>query len=124
MSDKEYREQKKRVQKYINKWFRPMGIGWFAVDFVWSRETKNGKDCDVAADADVKWEYRKALITYYLPVIKDIDDSKVENVVIHEFVHILLGGLNREDTPQEVLEYTTELVTSSFGWVRDAGKKD
>ena len=38
MTDKEYREQKARVKKYIDKWFKALGMGWFHIDMTWSRE--------------------------------------------------------------------------------------
>lgn len=123
MTDKEYREQKKRVQKYIDKWFKTLGLGWFLVDMEWSRE----HDGEVAARTFSSWEYKSATITWFLPHLANQSDDTVERCVVHEFCHILLSGLaqNQRDTDEvladQVNEYTTELVASAFIWARAAG---
>ena len=124
MTDKEYNVQKKRIEKYINKWQGPMGLKWFSIQSAYCREHRDGLECDICADTEVLWEYRKAVITYYIPKIETITDGQLEDVIVHELCHVLLGGLKRDDTPREVLEYTTQLVADSMQWVRAAGKRD
>jgi hypothetical protein len=125
VGDKEYREQKARVQKYIDKWFKTLGLGWFLVDMEWSRE----HDGEVAARTSSSWQYKDATITWFLPHLVNQSDDTVERTVVHEFCHILLSGLaqNQKDSNEslasQVNEYTTELVASALIWVREAGEK-
>lgn len=129
MTDKEYHAQKKRVQKYIDRWFKTLGLGWFKVSMEWTREfCEHNKD--TAASTYSSWQYKSATITWYLPKLLLAEDSDIEDTVVHEFCHILLSGLaqNAEDVDgdyaRQVNEYTTELVARAVMWARTAGSED
>lgn len=126
MTDKEYREQKKRISKFTDKWFKTMGLGWFKVNFEWARY----EDGETAARTLSSWQYKSATITWFLPHIAKYDDDTIEQCVVHEFAHVLLSGLAQnmihddETMTNQINEYTTELVTSAVMWAREAGQKD
>lgn len=126
MTDKEYKEQKRRIEKYLKKWFRVMGLGWFMVDMIWTRERDSTPN--VAARTTSSWQYRTADIEWFLPVFINQSDDKVEQTVVHELVHVLLSGLfqNSDDNNSvaQINEYTTELVSAAIMWTREAGAKD
>lgn len=125
MTDKQYRDQRKRVRKYFDKWFTTLGLGWYQVDVVWSR-TVDEDDRDTAAKTTWRWQYRTASITFYLPTIAELNDEKLEGVVVHEFAHILTGSMvqNSPDDNSQLMEYGTEIVARALIWAREAGKKD
>lgn len=126
MTDAEYKVEKARVQKYLDKWFKTMGLGWFRVDMEWSRE----HDGETAARTYSSWQYKTATITWFLPHLANQDDDKVEATVVHELVHVLLSGIAQnmvdddETLSNQINEYTTELVTSALLWTREAGRDD
>lgn len=126
MTDAEYKAEKARVQRFIDKWFTTMGLGWFKVNMEWSRE----HDGEVAARTLSSWQYKSATITWFLPHIEKYDDDTVEETVVHEFSHVLLSGIaqNMVDTDEtlanQVNEYTTELVAHALLWTRNAGRDD
>lgn len=125
MNDKEYAKQKARVQKYIDKWFKAMGLGWFHIDFIWSRDRRE-ENPDTAAYVTTSWEYRKSTITFYLPNISDNDEDYLEGIVVHEFVHILVAPMMRVDKSEDLAlqhEYATECVARAMRWVREAGEQ-
>lgn len=126
MTDKEYRKQKKRVQKYIDKWFTAMGMGWFQVTMTWNRE-RDADNPNTAARTISNWQYRNAEIIWFVPTIPDQDDDFLEGIVVHEFTHVLLSPLllvdNKEDLPLQH-EYATECVARAIQWARKAGAKD
>jgi len=125
MTDKEYRDQKKRVQKYIDKWFNAMGLGWFQVDMDWVRAEKTDSS-GTAAEVSTTWQYRNARISWYLPVLAELDDDKLENTVVHEFVHILINPLTLVDKSEDLStqhEYATECIARAFQWVYEAAEK-
>lgn len=126
MTDKEYEKQKKRVQRYINKWFDAMGLGWFRVEMVWSRE--RAEDAPTTdARTYTHWQYRDSSITWFLPAIADCDNEYLEGIVVHEFSHILLAPLLSVDEEKDLPlqhEYATECVARALQRVRDAGSKD
>lgn len=126
MTDKEYEAQKARVKKFIDKWYKAMGLDWFHVDMAWERERREDRPATVAVTTTT-WQYRNAYINWYMPAVVDNDDDFLENIVVHEFVHILVAPLmsvtDQEDLPNHH-EYATECIARALVWVREAGEKD
>lgn len=117
MTDKEYKEIVAKVNKYINKWQKPMGLRWFDIKFIFSRERMPDKDA-VAAMTLGDWFYRQGSITFYLPAIMDLTDSELENCVVHELCHILvlpLWDLVDENTRTQG-EFAVSIMTDAFLW--------
>lgn len=126
MNDKDYAKQKKRIKKLVEKWHDPMGMGWFHIDMNWDRARKDDVP-NTAARTVSSWQYRNADITWYLPACADNDDDFMENIVVHEFVHILIAPLALVDKETDLPlqhEYATECVARAMRWVREAGAKD
>lgn len=128
MNDKDFAQQKKRVQKYVDKWFKTLGLGWFTINFEWSREPDSSEG-GTAGRTYSQWQYRSATITFFLPVLAQHDDDTVERTVVHEMVHVLLSGIAQnmvhddETLSNQVNEYTTETVTAAIMWARTAGEE-
>lgn len=124
MTDKEAREQKKRVKKVIDKWFKTMGMNWWRIDMYWERDY-DAADDRTAARTSWSWQYRSAVITWFLPVIQNFNDEELENAVVHEFSHILIGAVSQDvlEDKRQLVEYSTENVTRAIIWAREAGEK-
>lgn len=126
MTDKEYREQKKRLKKLIDKWHKTLGMGWFHIDMIYDR-ARNDSNPETTAITSTSWQYRKATITWYMPSVADNDDDFLEGIVVHEFVHVLVAPMmlvdKQEDLPLQH-EYATESVARAIRWAREAGRKD
>lgn len=126
MTDKEFEKQKRRLKRYIDKWFKVMGLGWFKVDmdFVRARdETSPG----TAAKTTTHWQYRQAWIEWFIPSIADNDDDFLEGIVVHEFTHILIAPLVLVDKETDLPiqhEYATESLARAIVWAREAGEKE
>ncbi len=111
MTDKEYAKQKKRVQKYFDKWFDDIGLGWWHVDVAWDR-ARSEEEPSEAACTSWLWQYRSASITFRLPVVATLDEEKLEHCVVHEFAHILTGSMvqNAPEENAQLAEYGVENV--------------
>lgn len=125
MTDAEYKKQKARVEKYLDKWFKPAGFGWFGVSIDFNRHLKDDREFTSAADTSTHWQYRKAHINFYLPAIVDIDDAELERVVVHELSHVLIGSVSNfsNDEYREMTEYATECVTQALLYTNKYVKK-
>jgi len=124
MTDKEHNDQIKRIKKYIKKWLKPMGLGWYKVDIFYNRMPDKDIN-DASATTECMWQYRKANVNFYTCVTVGLSDEELENIVIHEFVHILLNPLYQENERMSLQnEYATETIARAFEWVRQAGKED
>jgi hypothetical protein len=128
VTDKEYRELKKRVGKHLTKWQAPMGLRWWDIQIVWDRSYASNQA--LAAETDMNlWKYRTATITFYLPKIAELkEDVDVEKVVVHELCHVLLSPISvsmeklNEPYQVDIMEFNTELVAQALGWTYQAGR--
>lgn len=128
MTDKEYREQKKRVRKLFDRWMKPVGMGWFHVEFEWGRALNEDQPREVMK-TEVTWEYREVTFIVRLPACVALSDERLEHIVVHELSHALTGGFMAQldlsnDAINQIMETTTENVANALLWAREAGKKD
>lgn len=131
MNDSDYKTQRKRVQTFLDKWYKPMGLEWFRVNIEWSRggdKDFDSEETQAAASTMINWPYKLATVVFHLPAVEQIDDEHLEHVVVHEFTHILLGSqtTTTDSTPDERArhEYATELTANALIWCRLAGAHD
>jgi len=125
MTDKEFKIQQRRVKKYLDKWQKPGGFGWFDIQIEWDREHNLDNDTTLASCWS-NWQYRHATIRFYLPIVKDQSDDELEKAVIHELSHILLSGLQDFSTKdkRDLTEYTTTLITDAIYWAHTNVKRE
>lgn len=128
MTDKEYETEKKRIRKYIDQWARPIGLGYWKIDFVFERvnyqkSITDGKrmiDESVHAECDVRPNYLEATITFYLRNTIKVDKDELEETVVHELMHIFLSPMSTKDTmdPEEIVA-----TTLSRGFIKIRNEK-
>jgi hypothetical protein len=117
VSDKEYKFERSRVEKYLKKWFKPAGFGWFQVDVQFIREESLKDDnTNVAAQCFARWEYKSATLKFYLGSLQGLKDDVVERTVVHELCHILTSPIQdfSTDETKQMTEYATSLVTDAL----------
>jgi hypothetical protein len=124
VTDKEYQTQKNRVRKLWDKWFKPLGLGWWAVDLYRERERDEEQPSQIGK-TETRWQYRSAAVSFNLPIVADLDDTRLEEAIVHEMTHILVGGIHdlRDDQSREITEYTVTTISRAIIWAREAGEK-
>lgn len=124
MTDREFKTQRARVSKAWEKWFTPIGMGWWQVDRQSAREREEDEPA-TAAMTTTNWQYRTASVTFYLPACADLNDDQLEEVVVHEMVHILCGPIQdmSDDSRREITEHTVTTIARAIIWAREAGEK-
>lgn len=90
MDTKQFDAQVVRVNALAKKWEPMLDLPGINVEhrFV---NTRGEDDPLTAADTEVKWEYRWAVIRWYVPTLASMDDAELESVLVHEYCHVLLG---------------------------------
>lgn len=129
MNDEEARKQKRRIQKFITKWQAPMGLRWFKIHLIYERGLCTTGSGTAAETSMANWKYRSFEIIFYLPVIAEQKDDEVEEIVVHELTHCLLGPIScnmrgtneNDDYRRDIMELNTELVASAIMWTYQAG---
>lgn len=125
MNDAEFEKQKARVQRYIDKWM-PAGFGWWRIDFMWERSSASGfEGCTENANIIEHWQYRAATITFNLGATKDLTDERLEETVIHELSHLLLGSIRdySTDAQRQMTEFAVTSVARALLWTHQFVKE-
>lgn len=93
--------ERKRIRGIAKKWRLPLGLDeWrLTTEFVDGALIVDDElRPDVAGCANVKWEYRQATLKFNLQQTARFDDDELEEMYVHEAMHILLNEM-REYEP-------------------------
>lgn len=111
MNDELYAKTKERLEKFLTKWHPLLQMGFYQLKYDYVR-TYCPDDSDTCAVTNSSWVYRKAHITWYIQKLSELNDDELEDVVVHEFCHVLLAPVT-QDQPQEWHEQV-EFVTQTM----------
>jgi hypothetical protein len=125
VNDDQAEAQQARVMALYARWGRPLGLGWWRqVTFAWERGAIPGYP-EAAMTCAVRWEYKSARITVDLTRVETLDDTDLEFAVVHELMHVYLGGLveaNRKEVDRAafrmVEEHTATSLAQAVLWLR------
>jgi hypothetical protein len=127
VTEKAFKRQKKRVQKYLRHWKILLGLGVWRIDVEWYdgrlTETRGGHDSrdTVLADIHVSWEYLKATMRVNIEAVSKLSDEQLEEVIIHELLHAVVNEMRNFSADDGIYheERVVSTLTSVIGWVRD-----
>lgn len=126
ITDKQKEDQKIRIKKLVDRWIRPIGLGWWKIDFDYNETITDGTLEDnfaLFATCDVKWEYNTALISVNLSQIMCIDDEALELTFVHELMHIFLAEMRDIQKDQKHEERVATNLAQAFIWAVNNVKK-
>lgn len=122
MTKTECNKQRKRIRKYLDKW----------VPWLYTNSSKLNIEYVDAKDEDgsiaktwAKWEYRDAIIEFYLPECQKCNDKDLENTVVHEIIHVILAPIapSLKSQKGKLLELVCCNLASSVLDTYEEGKK-
>jgi len=118
MIDEEYVAQKKRVQKLISKWVKPIGLGYWTIRFDWYSEllpSETATELDrVVMVCHADWRYLNATIQVNLCEVGRQSDEDLERIFVHELMHIFLNEMREQGIQHE--ERVAEQLAKAFIW--------
>ena len=129
MTDAEYEVARDRIEALRTKWSKTLGLHRWAVDYEYCREglptkSDDAKDNYVStATATVRWQYHDATIRFNVPELAECSDTKIERIVIHEMMHVLVNEMR--DTSDDWLKHEERvctMLTDAILWTRDEAK--
>lgn len=111
MRDNEYDETKSRLERYLKKWHPLMQMGWYNLSYEYVRGYSD-EDITICALTKSYWTYRRATIIWYMQKLSELSDEELEDIVVHEFTHIVLAPVTQDQPVEwhEQVEYTTQTV--------------
>jgi hypothetical protein len=136
MTDAEVERQTGRVQRLIDWWGEELGIrACWKVHYKFIRESCRDEP-EAAMETFVRWQYAHATFSVFLPAAEEQDDEELENMVVHEFMHLLLNEMrplrDKSDPVTSALweeercheEHAATTLARAFIWVRDKARNE
>jgi hypothetical protein len=113
---------RKKILKHFRAWCYRIGLRWWKIDTYWykrgDRKTfRRYASKSAYASVYADWRYGTAVIHVYLPAFRGKTDGEIEEIVVHELVHILVnetqaGGIDHE-------ERVVTGLTKAFMWTKE-----
>ena len=97
MTDAEFEQLKSRINTIVEEWQECLGLKWWKISFHYHRDSASyhescPEDISLKSQAytSVSWAYLDAALHFNLPLCIDSSDVELEEIVVHEFIHILV----------------------------------
>lgn len=116
MKDKDWKKQKKRVKKYLDKWVKLLLLDRYKlnVHYMSGNSDKRVGSFVGLASTDTVWAYQEATLKFWLEAFEGLTDTEVERTVVHELCHVLNAPVQGEVEDIDKLEFATEIMTRSI----------
>ena len=134
MTDKEYRTTRRRIIYFWEKWLLTLGFRHWSItaDFLRDKDVSaEGWEC--LGKCSVGWEYMQAIVTFYVPGLLDKSDKDLEEIVVHEMVHILVNEMRqfapetlskeKMDEAMKHEERVVVMITNALLWTAKDAKE-
>ena len=99
LTDAERDAQRERVKALFERWIGLIGLDRWKIKISYLAEGPiEGDDGSFALmTCTARWEYRKATITVALSECPALPDDELEQIVVHELMHIFLSEMREKD---------------------------
>lgn len=121
--------QKDLLDQAFKKWIARLGLNWWDVEVHFYddpgeivrlfRQMDNGDV--VPAFVDANWMYADAKISVNLPAFEDCEPDKIERIVVHELMHILVNEMREGELHHE--ERVVTQLTKALFWALDMAQE-
>lgn len=109
------------IKEMFAKWIPRLGLAWWDLTINYYddpaeivRIFRDGDDGLVAACVTANWMYAEASIDVNAPLVESMDADKIERVVVHELMHILVNELREGELHHE--ERVVTGLTKAIFW--------
>lgn len=118
MNDTDYAAQKERIQRVLFP-LKDILLNDWVIAYEFNR-TPNEDEAHTMARCRPLFEYKRATIEIYVPILAEQDDETILETLVHEMVHCYLDlvcDLDRaegDDSYRKLVELTTVTVTNGI----------
>lgn len=101
LTDAQVRQQERRIRAFFKKWRDRLWLHEWHVDLLYFNGPISEEHFSACAVTDVRWEYRDATIKWNLEAVATLSDEKLEWVLVHEAMHILVNEMRESGIKHE-----------------------
>ena len=86
---------KRRVRLVFDEWRRPLELDLWSITFEWDPGWGPSASDQYMGlmSVDAHWEYRQATIKIWSASVNDLNNSKLEEALVHELTHCLVSEM-------------------------------
>ncbi len=116
------KEIKELINKHVTFWKGMLGLGMWNIDIYYDKvDFDTGSGYEVGRSS-VNWKYLEASLTFHTNQMKDFDEEKIEKIVIHELMHVMLNEMRETGIEHE--ERVASMLQRAIWFVKDAENKE
>ncbi len=118
MKERTVEQLRKTINKYVKKWKSNLFLGMWTINFrIRDYITDDGGSYRTCAECTSSWKYFTADIDFNYVQLKEMEDQEIEEVVIHELIHIVVnelreGGIEHEERIVSHLTMATKRLSN------------
>ena len=127
MTDKQFRDLKGAIEVFCERWRSRLGLHWWKISYTFDRTGEDFASAEDSSDGvtrirasaktSVRWPYLIATVAFNMPALAVLSLGDVEELLLHEHVHILVNEMREDGVDHE--ERVVTMLTSAFLWTRD-----
>jgi hypothetical protein len=119
-------EKEKLFSKCVSDWSKITWAGWWHIDVCYFDEheyyKQEGLSDGSLAVCSTDWRYMHATIRVNSDKLQEIENEDIEEIAVHEMMHIFLNEMREEGIDHE--ERVATFLARSFICTRDKTKND
>jgi hypothetical protein len=114
--DRAYKHISKLLRGYVKKWAPLLGLGaWnIGIEYTWDSDHIGSGSVIVGGRAFSLWQYLRGTIHFYLPSLAMYKEDELEEVAVHELLHLIVEQATYEGSTDEDQEKVITELTRAF----------
>ena len=82
-----------RIERLASEWEPRLDLPGITVIHRYFENFGGDNDSGIIAETEVHYVYRDAVIRWYMPAVVRLDDTDLEDCLVHEYVHVLIAPM-------------------------------
>lgn len=116
MTDRTTQQLRAVLRKYVKKWKTNLYLGMWQVDFNIRDYLVNDRgEFDTAATCESSWQYFCAVLNFSYAKMRDLEETEIEKIVLHEMLHIVINEMREDGISHE--ERVVSHLTTILKWM-------
>jgi hypothetical protein len=127
VNDEEYGALKAKLEPLADKWKSRLNLENWYIEYFWHRsglpdDEKGALNLGVMARIECDWRYLFAQVHFNMPRLIEADDDRIENAIVHEFMHCIVDEIARPADEAKVpgmydrIEHVTSMLANIVLW--------
>lgn len=113
-----------KLDKLVARWVGDLWLGQWQIDTVWCWNGIDAPDenTTVNAECSADWRYLRATVRFNIPACSELNDEKLEGIVVHELLHCVVNEMREKEIKHE--ERVVSSLQRAMCWLAGRSKRN